>query len=145
MIIREDLELDMPGMLHKMFDVHRIIPECHLRFLLSRIKAVLKLFRRLRNPHSFAAATESCLDDYGISNLRRRPRSGLCVEDRIFASRYDRDTRIDHRIPCLRLVPQTLDNFGSGTDKCNIALFAQLCELTVLRQETKSRMDRIRT
>ena len=37
MIIREDLELDMPGMLHKMFDVHRIIPECHLRFLLSRI------------------------------------------------------------------------------------------------------------
>ena len=130
--IRKDLELDMAGMLHEMFDVHRIVPERHLSFLLRRIEAVFKFFRCLSHAHPFAVAAEGRLDDHRIADLSRCLRSGLCVIDRIFAARYHRHAGIDHRVPRLGFIPQTLDDLGLRADKCNVALLAQLGELAVL-------------
>ena len=90
------------------------------------------------------AAAERRLDNYRIPDLCRGLCSGLCVEDRLLAPRYDRNARIYHRISRLGLIAQALDDFRSGTDKRNIALFAKLCKLTVLRQKPKTRMDRVR-
>ena len=144
-LVREDLELDMARMLDKMLNIHRIIAECHLRLFLRRIEAVLELFRSLRHTHALAAAAERSLHDNRVADLLCYLRSRLCIKDGLRAARYYRNTRIDHRISCLGLIAQALDDLGFRSDKCYVALFAQFCKSAVLRKKTESRMDSVRS
>ena len=109
-LVSHDLELDMARMLDKMLDVHRVIAECHLSFLLRRLKAVLELFRGLCHTHALSAAAKSCLDDDRIADLCCDLRTFLCVIDGLLASRNDRNAGIHHRISCLGLIAQFTDD-----------------------------------
>ena len=127
-----------------MFNVHRIIAECHLGFLLGCIKAAYKLFRSLCHTHAFSAAAKRRFYNDRIADLICDLCALFSVIDWIFTSRNDRNTGVYHRIPCLGFISQTLNNLGFRPDKCNVALFAQLCEPAVLREESESRMNGVR-
>ncbi len=142
-LIRKDLELDVPGMLHKVFDIHGVIAERQLCLLLGGLEAPLEFLRRIGNPHALAAAAKRCLHDDRVSDLFRYGRACSGIEDWFRASGDDRHARRSHGIPRLLLVPKLRDNFGIRSDKCNIALLAQFREPAVLRQEPKARMDRV--
>ena len=142
--IRQDLELDVPRVLDKMLDIHGIVPERHLRFLLGRLKTGLEFLRRLGHPHSLAAAAKGCFDDHRIADLLCDLRSCLHIIDGFFAARDHRDARRHHGISRLLLVSKPGDHLGFRPDKGNVALLAQLRKFTVLREKSKSRMDGVR-
>src|SRR5699024_10171049 len=100
-LVRHDLELDMARVLNKMLNVHGIVTECHLSFLLRRLKTVLELLRSLSHAHSLSAAAESRLDDDRISDLCCDLRPFLAVIDGVLASRNDRNACVHHRVSCL--------------------------------------------
>ena len=143
MAVRQDLELNMAGMLYKVLDVHGIVAERHLRLFLGCLEAALKLLRRLRHAHAFPAASKSRLHDHRVADLLRDLRSLFCVVHRLFAARDHRYSGSHHGVSRLLLVSQPGNDVRSGADKGDVALLAQLRKPAVLREKTKSRMDGI--
>ena len=133
----------MAGMLDEMLNIHRIIAKCHLSLFLGRIKTVLKLFRCLGNTHALSAAAKRSLYDNRVADLCRDLCAFFRIIDRVFASRDNRNACVDHCISCLGFISETLDDLRFRSDKCNVALFTQLCKPAVLRKETESRMDSV--
>ena len=144
-LIRQDLKFDMPRMLHIMLQIHGPVPECHLRFFLSRFKAGFKFFRGFRHTHSFAAASKGRLHDHRISDLPGKLCPGFRVHKRLCTARHHRYASGDHRISGLLFISQFTDDLRFRADKCNITLFAQLSKPAVFRKESKARMDRVRS
>ena len=131
-------------MLYEMFDIHGAIAKCHLALLLGGLEAFLKLFRCLRHTHTFTAAAKSRLDNHRIADLFRGFLSSLHIINGFFTARDYRHPRRHHGISGFLLISKTCDHFRIRTDKRNIALLTELCKFTVLRQKTKTRMDRVR-
>ena len=130
-LIRQNLKFNMARMLYKMFNVHGIVAESHLCLFLSSLETVFKLLRRSGNTHAFSAAAESRLYNNRISDLRRDLCSRFSIVNRILASRNHRNSRGSHGISGLRLISQFPDYLRIRSDKCNVALLAQLCEFAV--------------
>ena len=140
-LICHDLKLDMSWMTHKMFHIHRGIAKSHLRFFLCSTETFFKICQSVSNSHSFAAASESSLDDDRIPDRFCFFHSLFYCVDWIFTAGNDRNTCICHRVFCRLFISKTCDHTGWRSDKSNITLLTKLCKTTVFGKETKSRMD----
>ena len=143
--ICHDLKLNMSRMANKMLYIHGRISECHLCFLLGCAEAFFKVCRSIRNSHTFSAAAKSSLDDDRITDRFGFLHSLFYCKDWIFSARNDRNTCICHCILSSLFVSKTCDHTGRRSDKSNVALLTEFCKATIFGQETKSRMNRIRS
>ena len=114
----------MSGMLHEMLDIHGIIAERHLCFLLGSLKAPFEFLRRIGNSHAFAASAESRLNNDRITDLSGYYRARCGVIDRFGASGNDRHAGRRHGVPGLLLIPELCYDLRIRSDKSNITLFA---------------------
>lgn len=99
--VSQDLKFNMAGMLHKMLDIHRIIPESHTGFLLSCLKCKIKFICGKGRPHAFSSAAQRGLDHDRITDPLSLLFPMADVVDRIFCPRYNGHSCFNHRVPCL--------------------------------------------
>ena len=135
----------MSWMTYKMLHIHGRISECHLCFLLCCAEAFFKVCRSIRNSHTFSAAAKSSLDDNRITDRFGFLHSFFYCVDWIFSARNDRNTGIRHCVFGSLFISKACDHAGRRSDKSDIALLTKLRKATVFGQETKSRMNRIRS
>ncbi len=134
----------MSRLLHIPLQIHGIIRKAFDRFHLSILEVGSKIRLTPGHPHSFSAAAGGCLDHHRKTNGFCHFQSRLCGVNRLLAAGNHRNSGLNHRFSCLGFIAHSADNFCRGADKCNAALFAQLCKSGILRQEAKSRMDCLR-
>ena len=91
--------------------------------------------------HAPAAASSGGFDDDRIADLARQShRFHLAPEGSPTAGDTRHSGRL-HGFPCLGLVPHLADDCRAGADEFDVAGFADLREMSVLRQKTVAGMD----
>ena len=121
-IVRKNLELNMLRMLHKMFQIHRIIAKsCH-RFLLGCHKSIFQFILMISHTHAFATAAKGRLDNYRIPHFFCNGQCFFCMIQGFLASRDHRYPCRDHRISGIGFIAESADDICSWSDENNMTL-----------------------
>ena len=142
--VRHNLKLHMTWMTNQPLHIHRPVRKRTFSLLLRRLKRALELPARLRHAHTLAAASKRRLNHHRKTNPVGLRKTRLPVKNRFLRPRNHRHTGCLHRISRLRLITQTVHHLRRRPNPRNVALLASPRKRAVLRQESKSRMNRIR-
>src|SRR5690606_1760533 len=143
--IRKHLNLDVTRLLHVTFDEDAFVAEAAARLVLCRAKTVADLLRSPGDAHALAAAAGRGLDHHRKTDFLGDP---YC-----FLGAIGLPDVTGHRIhPGLRCQSLRLDLVAHGRDRRSrwadedqAGGFHRLYESCAFGEETKARMDRLRT
>ena len=120
--IRQNLELDMFRMLHKVLQIHSIIAKsCH-RLLLGCHKSIFQFILMISHTHAFAAAAKGRLDNDRIPHFFCNGQCFFCMIQRFLASRDHRYPCRDHRISGIGFIAEFADDICGWSDENNMTL-----------------------
>ena len=144
MLIRQDLDLDVTGLLEVLLEVDIRGAECRRRLLLRHAEGAEQVGIVVDDPDPFSPSARGGLDHQRVADPRGRfQRFGL-VEQHSGCARDDRDIRRPGQLAGLRLVAQPLDHGGTGPDELDAHGFTRLGKVGVLGQEAIAGMNRLR-
>ena len=110
--VRQDLELDVSGTLHKPLDVHGIVGKSLDRFHLGVLEIGRKIVFPIGDSHPLSAAAAGRLDHHRKADLFRGLKAFLHSVDRLFASRNHRNARRHHSFSCLGLISHLVNDLS---------------------------------
>ena len=120
--IRQNLELDMFRMLHKVLQIHGIIAKsCH-RLLLGCHKSIFQFILMISHTHAFAAAAKGRLDNDRIPHFFCNGQCFFCMIQGFLASRDHRYPCHDHRISGIGFIAEFADDICVWSDENNMTL-----------------------
>ncbi len=90
LLVRQDLDFDVPRFDEKSLDVHALVPERQRRLRPGRLKRMGQLALFVHHAHTAPAATCGRLDDHRIADLGGHRRGFLLVGDLPLAARQHR-------------------------------------------------------
>ena len=139
--IRHDLELNVPGVQHQLFQIHLSVAEAGHRLGLGGLIGAVQLLRPVHLPHPPAPASGGGLQQHGIAHLLgQRPGGGRVGHRAVRPG--------DHRHPGLLghgpgggLAAQLTDHVAGGADIPQPGLPAAVGEVRVFRQKAIARVD----
>ena len=143
LLVREDLDLDVPGIDEKLLQIDRVVAERVLGLQLRGLERPRHLVLFVDHAHAPPAAARRGLDDDGIADALGRLARLLLVLHRPRAAGDDRHAVFDHQLAGLRLVAHQRDALRRGTDEREPRRPARLGELRVLGEESVSGMNRL--
>ena len=108
----QDLKFNVPGMLHKMFDIHCAVAKGGFRLFFCGKKCLRKFLSGPGGTHTFSTAAQSSLHDHGITDPVCLFFSFFHFEDWMVGPRNYRDPRRYHGVSCDLLVSQSPDHVG---------------------------------
>ena len=142
-LVREDLDLHVAGLLDELLDVDPAILEGVLRLSHRRAEPLGTLPIGVDDPHATAATAGGRLDQHGIADLLGDPLGVLFVGHRAVAAGHG-----GHLSPLgqhlgLHLVARARDGRSGRADEGELAVVADIHKVVVLRKEPVARVDRI--
>ena len=123
-LICHNLEFNMTWIFHKTLQIHRVIGEALHRLHLGILEVRLEIFLTQGHTHAFPAAAGRCLDHDWKTDLFCHFKCFLHGIDRLFASRDNRDTSLNHGLSCRRFVSHLVNDLCRRSDERNIAFLA---------------------
>ena len=142
-LVGQDLELDVAGMLEVFLDVDVAVPEGGLRLAPRHPQRAAQIRRRSDDAHAAATPAGHRLDDDGVADgAGHRDRDLLALHGAV-AARQHRQARLLHRLARARLVPEQLDDPGLRADERDLARLADLGKVRAFGNKPITGMDRV--
>ena len=141
--IDEDLNLDMPGLLHVFLHKDPIGSECGKGFFCAGTEGGLHFALLPHQPDPPSAASVRSLQQNGVSDSLRGNQTILKARHGPAAGRYDGDTGSHSSLFGADLVAEHVKNIRSGSDERNVCFRAQLGKCAVFREKTTAGIDTI--
>ncbi len=144
MLIRHQLNLDMPGPLDQLLQIDLARPKAPLRLATGRHISCRQILRPGHSAHTLPTAARGCLQHHGIPNRAGHANSLIHISQPRHRSRHPRHTRRIRRLSRPRLRSQHPHHTRWRTDKSHPGSLTSLSKVRILRQEPIPRMHRIR-
>src|SRR5579863_3026852 len=132
MIVRKNLNFEMPGARQIFFEKNARVAKSRLGFPLSLFQALVELRFAADDAHAAAAAAHRGLHDDGIADRGRefsRFRGGV---DRFLRPRKDRYASRVREASCGGFVSEEFEQFGSWADEGDACYLASAGECWIL-------------
>ena len=142
-LICEDLNLDVPRLLDKLFQVDTRIPKRRFGFVLSLLNRGLQDRFILGDSHAFSTAPRRGFDQDGVANFFGYLHRLIFVFDQAITSRDHRNLGGSCKVSRLILIAKKVHGFGRRTDKVDVAASANFIEVGVLCKESVAGMNRV--
>src|SRR6266567_5920025 len=140
MLVAQNLKLDVPGMLEKLFRVHIGRSKCLLRLAPSRLVSGQKLILLAHHTHAAPASARRSFQNEWIPDAGGLFRELLLPFNNALAPRNGRQAGGLHFPSRTVLFPHHLDDFRPRADERDFRCFADLGKISVLREEPVPRM-----
>ncbi len=142
-VVGQNLDLDVPGPLEILLDVHTAVAERLQRLAARRLKRAFHLGLRPDEPHALAPAAR-----HGLDQHREAQALGLAARlDRIAqrrgGPRYHRHAGSLHPAPRFGFIAHGADRGGRRAHENETGILAGVRKRRALRQEAIARMDRL--
>ncbi len=131
-VVADHLELDVPGRLDVLLEVHVADAERSLSLALRGLVRVRQFTCRPDDAHAASAATGRSFDDDGIADLLRGLQSLLFAFDETFTARKNGDPRLLHHATRTGLVAHQTDHLRIRTDELDVAGLADFGQVRAL-------------
>ncbi len=141
--VGEDLDLDVPGLLHELLDVEGIVPEGGLRLGARALEPLLDLLGPAHQAHALAATARAGLHHHRKADLLD-PGPGLGVGEPLGGARHDGHPGRLHGLPGRHLVAHLAHDVAGGADEDHPPALAEVGEVSVLGEESVTRVDGLR-
>src|ERR1043166_1100476 len=142
-LIAEYLELDVPGRLDVLLDVHVGDAERGFRLALRRLERMRQFSGIPDDTHAAASAAGCRFNDDRIADVFGDLERLLFALDGAVAARQNRHAGFAHHTPGTRLVGHQPDDLRVGTDELDVAGQADFSEVRALGKKSVARMNRI--
>src|SRR5215831_9006976 len=142
-LVAENLELDVPGRLDVLLDVHVADAERRFCLALRGLERVRQFAGVADDAHAASTAARRRLDDDGIPDVLRRLEGLVFALDGSVAARQNRHARLAHHAARTRLVGHEPNHQRIGSDELDVARRADFREVRALRQETITGVNRV--
>ncbi|MNV13695.1 hypothetical protein D3C71_1043450 [compost metagenome] len=123
--------------------IYSRITKSLLGFLLCRGNLLDQRILIFCNPDSFSAAAGSSLDNNRVSDITSYHNGLVHILNQAVRTRNNRHIRFNHRLLGDSLIPHAGDGIRRWTNKRDIAGSTDFCEISILSQESISRVNRI--
>ena len=145
MLVGQDLDFDVAGVLEKLLHVHRRIAKRGTRFGLGHLHRVDQGSLGVHHAHATATTATGGLDDDRIADgLGDAADLHRVVGQLAFRAGHAGHAGTDHGLLGRHLVTHDADGLGCGADELETALFHALGEVGVFAQETIAGVDGFR-
>src|SRR6266536_3533970 len=140
MLIRKDLNLNMPRGSNILLNQHHIIPKRISSLTLGTLQLIQKLLLIKRNSHALPTTTLNCLNHNRKPNLPRLLQQIFRFLIDTMISRYTRHTSLDHNILTPALVPHVLNRLPRRSNEHQPLFHTPPRKRGILTQESISWM-----
>ena len=141
-LVRHDLNLDMPRLNNKLFQIHLSVIKRSLSLSLRRGKSTVQTDIVVSHPHPATATARGCLDYHRIPDLVGDLNRLSLVLDLTGRARNHGNAGLPGHLPGGNLIAQQPHRLSRRTDEHDPALLADLGKVSVLSKKTITRMDR---
>ncbi len=143
-LVREDLQLNVPRACHVFLKQDATITERGFRFALSCFQGGTEIGVALNAPHAFAATASHCLNQHRVADL-----VGFLFEEfwllqlAVITGHYWHSGLLHERLRSI-FEPHGTDRLGWRTDKNDTRIKTGLCKICILRKKAITWMNAFR-